>query len=332
DRLIMRAAKSVRTVLLGGVTTMRDLGCPNDVAFPVRDAVRAGVIPGPRMQLAGTPITTTAGHCWFFGTEADTAEEVVRAVRQQVKLGADLIKIMSTGGMFTPTANPRTPQYPVETLRAAVVEAERLNVQIVAHCLAAQGVRNCVEAGIHCLIHGRWLDADFSKGLAYDPAVAGMAADKGIWTDPTTGAGLLADRAIAAGEAPPRTPHWAVAARTVSNAEHTEALLDMRRRGIRFVTGLDMGMVHAPFDKSAANAWSFVELLEYTPWEALRAGTLDTAESLRVSSETGALAPGLSADMMAVTGDPAADITALFDVTDVVFEGRLVKREGRALV
>ncbi|MDA1095608.1 MAG: amidohydrolase family protein, partial [Acidobacteria bacterium] len=200
---IIRAVDHLRTALLSGVTTMRDLGGPVDVVFPVRDAVRAGVIPGPRLQLAGAPITTTAGHCWFFGAEADTADEVVRAVRQQVKLGADVIKIMSTGGMFTPTANPRSAQYPVETLRAAVVEAERLNVQIVSHCLAADGVRNCVEAGIHCLIHARWHDSDFSKGLAYDPDVAQMAADKGIWADPTTGHIMVGDVRIKAGDVPP---------------------------------------------------------------------------------------------------------------------------------
>lgn len=329
---IMRAVDHVRTALLSGVTTMRDLGGPVDVVFPVREAVRAGVIPGPRLQLAGAPITTTAGHCWFFGVEADTAEEVVKAVRSQVKLGADVIKIMSTGGMFTPTANPRSAQYPVETLRAAVVEAERLNVQIVSHCLAADGVRNCVEAGIHCLIHARWHDSDFSKGLAYDPDVTRMAADKGIWGDPTTGHIMLGDLAIKSGKVPPRVPHWAVSATIVPEEEHDAVLRDMRERGVRFVTGLDMGMAHGEFDKSAANAWSFVELLGFTNWEALAASTVDTAESLRIGTETGAIRPGLSADLMAVSGDPSADIQELFNCTDVVMEGRIVKRDGRALI
>ncbi|MBT3942724.1 MAG: amidohydrolase family protein [Chloroflexi bacterium] len=329
---IARAVDHIRTTLLSGVTTVRDLGGPTDVVFPVRDAVRAGVIPGPRLQLAGAPITTTAGHCWFFGSEADTADEVVRAVREQVKLGADVIKIMSTGGMFTPTANPRSAQYPVETLRAAVVEAERLNVQIVSHCLAAEGVRNCVEAGIHCLIHARWHDSDFSKKLDYDPDVAQMAADKGIWADPTTGHIMIGDVRIAAGDVPPRIPHWAVTATTVPEEEHDAVLRDMRERGVRFVTGLDMGMAHGEFDMSAANAWSFVDLLGFTNWEAMAASTVDTAESLRLSAETGAIKSGLSADLMAVSGDPANDIQDLFKCTDVVMAGKLVKRDGRALV
>jgi imidazolonepropionase-like amidohydrolase len=83
SRLLLRAAANLRTVLLSGVTTLRDLGSRNEVVFPLRAAQQAGLCPGPRLLLAGTPITTTAGHCWMFGTEADTADEVVRAVRQQ---------------------------------------------------------------------------------------------------------------------------------------------------------------------------------------------------------------------------------------------------------
>ncbi|MFW6174168.1 MAG: amidohydrolase family protein [Chloroflexota bacterium] len=332
ERLIMRSVNAVRTVLLSGVTTMRDLGSPNNVAFPVRQAVRDGVIPGPRMLLAGAPITTTAGHCWFFGAEADSTEEVVKAVRPQVKLGADFIKIMSTGGMFTPTSNPRSPQYPVETLRAAVAEAEQLNVQVASHCLSAQGVRNCVEAGVHTLIHARWYDADFTKGLAYDTEVADLAAEKGIRVDPTTGHQMLGKLAVEAGESDPPNIHWAVSGRFVPNEEHEAVLRDMRERGVRYVTGLDMGMRHGAFDKSAANAWSYVELLGLSPWEAIAVSTIGSAEALRVDRETGSLEPGKSADMMAVRGDPARDITALFDVADVVYAGRPVRRGGVALV
>ena len=187
DRLVMRAVGAARKALLSGVTTMRDLGSRNQVAFPVRDAIEAGVVPGPRLLLAGTPITTTAGHCWMFGTEADTLDEVVKAVRQQVKLGANLIKIMSTGGNFTPTSNPRTAQYPVETLRAAVVEAERLGVYVVAHSHAAAGIRYCIDAGIHQIIHCRWLSSDPTVPMDYDPEGATRLAAEGRWVDPTIG-------------------------------------------------------------------------------------------------------------------------------------------------
>jgi imidazolonepropionase-like amidohydrolase len=331
DRLLLRAAANLRAVLLSGVTTLRDLGSRNEIAFPLRDAVRAGVIAGPRLLLAGTPITTTAGHCHMFGTEADTLDQVVVAVRRQKKLGADCIKVMATGGMFTPTANPRTVQYPVETLTAAVREAGRLGMPVAAHTLSTAGIRNCVEARVDHLIHARWYSVDPGKGLEYDADLTRRMADQGQWVDVTFGLLILGREAAAAG-APARTPHWAVAATPVSDEEHLETARDMRRRGVRFCTGLDMGMAHCRFDASSANARAFVKLLGYSPWEALRASTADSAESLGLGREVGAIRPGLAADLMTVAGDPAADIAALGPAIDVIQAGRPVKLGGRVLV
>jgi imidazolonepropionase-like amidohydrolase len=219
----------------------------------------------------------------------------------------------------------------VETLRAAVKEAERLNMQIVAHTLSADGVRNCVEAGIHHLVHARWLSADPGKGLDYAPDVARKMADQGQWADVTWGLHLLGDEAVTAG-APPARPHWSVAARPVTVEEHLDTARDMRTKGVRFNTGLDMGMAHARFDASSANARAFVRWLDYTPWQAIAASTRETAESMRLGGEIGAIRPGLVADLMSVAGDPAADITALGHAVDVVQAGRPVKLHGSALV
>ena len=144
--LLTRGTKAVRDALLSGVTTMRDLGSKNEVVFPLRESIRSGIIPGPRLLVAGTPITTTGGHCNMFGSEADTEEEVTKAVRKQLKLGADHIKIISTGGGFTPGTNVRAPQYSSQILKAAVEDAERLGLKVSAHCHATQGVVNCVNA------------------------------------------------------------------------------------------------------------------------------------------------------------------------------------------
>ena len=331
EALLLRSAMNVRAALLSGVTTLRDIGSKNEIAFPIRDAVRRGVIPGPRLVLTGTPITTTAGHCWMFGTEADTLDEVVAAVRRQKKLGADCIKMMATGGMFTPTANPRTVQYPVGTLRAAVKEAERLDMQIVAHTLSADGVRNCVEAGIHHLVHARWLSADPRKGLEYDPEVSTRMAANGQAVDITFGLHLLGHEAVEAG-APPPKPHWSVAAAPVSMEEHVEVTRDMRHRGVRFINGLDMGMAHARFDASSANARAFVKWFDYSPWQAVAASTVESAEAMRLGHETGAIRPGLAADLMSVAGDPSVDIAALGHAVDVILTGRPVKLGGRPLV
>ncbi|MCH7735742.1 MAG: amidohydrolase family protein [Chloroflexi bacterium] len=330
--LVARSAKNIRNVLLSGTTTLRDIGSKNEVAFPIRDAVRSGVIPGPRLLLAGTPITTTAGHCWFFGTEADTEAEVVRAVRNQKKLGAEIIKIMATGGMFTPSANPRTPQYPASTLRAAVVEAERLDMQIVAHTLAAQGVKNCVEAGIHHLIHARWYPADVTQPLDFDRDTVKRLIDNGQWVDPTFGHHLLGKEAVAAGLAPPRVPHPLVAASPITEEDHIARAREMHDMGVRFTTGLDMGMAHADFARSASNSRAFVKHLGFSEWEAIAAATKDTAAALRLDSQIGTLEPGKVADLVSMAGDPAGDIENLERSVDVIQGGTPVKLGGAALV
>ncbi len=331
QRLTMRAVSAMRKAVLAGTTTVRDIGTRNEVAFPIKQAIEEGAILGPRLIVAGTPITITAGHCWFFGTEADTTEEVIAAVRAQVRQGAGVIKMMATGGMFTPTANPRRPQYSAETLRAAVVEAERMNVQIVAHTLAAQGVKNCVEAGIHHLIHSRWYDADPEAGLSYDQSVVDKMADQGQWVDPTIGHHLLGQEAVARGESPPRALHWAVSSRVVPDEEHAAILNKMHDTGVRFTSGLDMGMIHGTHDRSAANAWAFVEMLGWSEWKAIRTSTADTAEAIRVGDRVGRLKPGMAADMAAFSGDPSANIRHLDRARTVVQGGRVLKLDGEAL-
>ena len=252
QQLTIRATNNMRKAVLAGTTTIRDIGSRNDVAFAVRQMIQDGHVPGPRLLLAGTPITITAGHCWFFGTEADTEAQVRTAVRNQVKLGANVIKMMATGGMFTPTANPRKPQYSVEVLAAAVEEAHRMNVPIVAHTLSAQGVRHVVDAGIDQLIHSRWYDADPTKGLDYMPDTVKKMVDQGQWVDPTLGHALLGQEAKARGEKGPMDPHWAVSFKIVEEEEHIGTLMKMHDAGVRFTTGLDMGMTYGTHDRSAA--------------------------------------------------------------------------------
>ena len=332
DRLLIRATNVMRRILMSGTTTVRDIGARNDVSFPVLHGIESGAIPGPRLICTGTPITITAGHCWFFGTEADTTEEVVLAIRRQVKLGARAIKMMATGGMFTPTANPRMPQYDVHTLRAAVNEAERLNVQIVAHTLSAQGTKNCVEAGIHQLIHARWLDRDPTKKLAFDPRVAEQMAQNGQWVDPTIGHHLLGVEARAAEEVSVPTTPWSMQQATITEEEHLETLHGMIDAGVRFTAGLDMGMPHADHAKSGANAWAYHEWLGWDTWRAIRANTADTAEALLVGDQVGRIEPGKIADLAAFRGDPASNIRHLVNAATVVQGGSVVKLHGESLV
>ncbi|MDA1278985.1 MAG: amidohydrolase family protein [Chloroflexi bacterium] len=332
QQLTIRATNNMRKAVLAGTTTIRDLGSRNQVAFAVRQMIESGHVPGPRLLLAGTPITITAGHCWFFGTEADTTDQVRTAIRAQVKLGANVIKMMATGGMFTPTANPRKPQYPVETLKAAVEEAHRMNVPIVTHTLSAQGVRNVVEAGVDQLIHSRWYHADPTKGLDYDQDTVKKMVDQGQWVDPTLGHALLGQEAKAKGEIGPMDPHWSVSFTVVEESEHIETLMKMQEAGIRFTTGLDMGMTYGTHDRSAANAWAFVEKLGWTNWKAVHAATAGTAEALGLDGQIGSLKPGMIADLAAFGGNPAENIRDMDQASTVVQSGRLLKLNDRVLV
>ena len=332
QRLTMRAVSAMRKAVLAGTTTIRDIGSRNEVAFPVKQAIKDGAIPGPRLLVAGTPITITAGHCWFFGTQADTADEVAKAVRNQVRQGADAIKIMSTGGMFTPTANPRLPQYPAETLAVAVREAARSGITVAAHCLSAQGVKNCVEANVHNLVHSRWYSQDPAEGLDFDIDTAKRMVDQGQWVDPTIGHGMLGHEAADRGEAPPRAIHWSVAASDVTDEQHYENLNEMHDLGIRFTNGLDMGMPHGTHDRSAANAWSMVENLGWDTWSALRMATADTAEALGIDDQVGSIAPGKVADIAAFNGDPAENIREMDRASTVIQNGNIIKLRDVALV
>jgi len=331
-RFLMRATTAMRRALLAGTTTVRDLGSKNEVAFPIKDAIDSGAIPGPRLICSGAPITITAGHCWFFGNEADTTEAVVTAVRQQAKLGAGLIKVMVTGGFFTPSANPRRTQYPAETLVAAVREADRFGLRVAAHTLSREGNRDCADAGVHYVIHARWLSADPQVGLEYDPAVTDRIAEKGLWVDPTIGHILLAEEAREREGGPPEPPHWSQAENTPSLEDHLVTLRRMDDAGVRFLSGLDMGMQHGGHDRSAANAWAFHDWFGWDAWRAIRLVTTVTADAIHLGDTIGALKPGLVADMAAFRGDPARDIRDLDTADSVIRAGRPVKLHGVALV
>jgi imidazolonepropionase-like amidohydrolase len=325
---IMRATNHLRLNLMAGLTTLRDLGARNEVTFPIKRSLESGVIPGPRIIVAGTPITITAGHGWFIGREADSKDEVVSAVRDQVRLGAQVIKIMASGGRTTPTANPRKAQYEVETLRAAVVEAHRSNVPIVAHTLAADGIRACVEAGIDHVIHAKWYHRDASGGLDYDQAVVDRMAEQGQWADPTIGMALLKlDAEKERPDAAPAPIHWAVGV-DVPLEDHLHNYRRMHESGVRFTAGLDGG----DLTRSTACSWAYKELLGWSNWAAIRSATQDNAEALGISDEVGIIRPGLVADLAAFQGDPGANIRDLGVATSVVQAGKPVKLNGVSLV
>ena len=324
--LLMRASVAVRKSLLSGVTTMRDLGSRNQIAFPIKYAIKHGIIPGPRLLVTGTPITTTAGHCNMFGTEADTTEQVISAVRTQAKMGADHIKIMSTGGNFTPRSNTRAVQYSYETIRAAVEDAERLGMTVAAHCHGTAGVKNCIDSGVHHLVHCSWLSSDPTKEYDYDPKLADAIAAAGHYVDPTVALAPLRY------DSNPDDPVFQPGGVYQHLPQRYSILRDMLDRGVKFIAGLDAGMPQGRFGEHAWVPRTIVEELGVSPMDAIVSSTKTSAEALGVADITGTIKPGKSADIIIVDGDPTVDIKALHTVSTVLMSGDVVKRSGIPLV
>ena len=339
SQLIIRAVNNMRKCVLSGTTTVRDLGSKNNIAFPVKQMIDDNNIPGPDLILSGAPITITAGHCWIFGTEADSKDEVIKAVRKQVKAGANVIKIMATGGMFTPTSNPRRTQYSVEILKEVVLEAKRFNIPVAAHTLSADGVEDCVEAKVDHLIHARWYDKNPKKGIDFRKEIVKKMVDQEQWVDPTLGHQLLRkdvnvdpiNSSAHDGQDKNMKSHWAIG-KDVPMEEHLEKLLIMENLGVRFTTGLDMGMAFGNHDKSTANAWSLVELLGWDNWKAIKASTSDTAEALGFGEKIGRIKKNFTANFAAFSNDPAKNIRNLSDASSVIKNGKPIKINNNVLI
>lgn len=150
---LIRGVDNARRALLAGITTVRECGGQNALVLALREASARGLIPAPRIIAAGGAITTTGGHCWFFGLEADSEDDLRRAVRGQVKAGADYIKVMASGGSLTPRTSPEKLQYSAAQLRATTAEAGRLGLDVAAHCHSTESIIFAAGAGVRTIKH-----------------------------------------------------------------------------------------------------------------------------------------------------------------------------------
>ncbi|OAI44557.1 hypothetical protein AYO38_00225 [bacterium SCGC AG-212-C10] len=301
-RMALRMARAGGEMLRAGITTVRDLGAPTDLAIELRDAFAAGIAAGPRLLVAGAPITTTGGHCWFMGGEADGELEVRKAVRERVKAGCDWIKVMATGGNMTRGTNTYAAQYTVDELRACVEEAHRLRRRVAAHCHGTAGVRNAVEAGVDSLEHCSFTAPG---GLERDDAVLVDAARKGILVSPTISVGYRL---------------WTDDGLKTGRAALTRAIL---ATGCKVVMSTDCGIPNVPHHELAGGLEVFTELGQVTPVQALRHATSLAAEYLQLDG-LGIVAPGKLADFIVTEGDPTQDLDALRRVRYVVKAGVVV--------
>ena len=291
---------SARELLGVGVTTARDLGARSYLSVVVRDAIAAGLARGPRLVVAASPITVTGGHCWFMGGEADSEDDLRRMVRTHHKHGADLIKVMSTGGFMTPGSAPWYAQFTVAELTAVVDEASRMDMPVAAHAHGIEGIDRAVQAGVSTLEHCSFV-TDTNERVFSEP-LAARIAEQGIVVCPTVNvnAPYLEKR---------------------TGRPFGRHLRPLREMGVRLVAGTDAGISNTPHHQYAAGLANLVTL-GFHPAEVLAMATTGAADVLGLGATTGRLAPGYEADVIVVDGDPAADISALGRLRRVIARGR----------
>jgi|SRR5947209_1566133 len=318
--LALLAARNAQTCIEAGITTVRDCGDRGLVTCAVRDAVAQGLLTGPRILAAGTPITTTAGHLHWCGCEADTAEEVRKAVRTLCKRGVDVIKVMASGGNMTTGSNPLLPQYSADELREAVCEAHRLGRRLAAHSLNAESTRRAVTAGVDTIEHCLWREP---TGMPeYDTGTIERMVSHQLWVGVTL-AGI--DRVLL----PEAADSDADAERNLSTLRQQHAhARRMREDGVKMMVSSDAGVRFTRFEDFYLSLLCAVRALDMGPVEAIHRATQIPAQAIGLGNEIGSIEPGKCADLVLVDGDPARNIGDVQKVKAVWQRGRLVVERG----
>jgi imidazolonepropionase-like amidohydrolase len=313
ELLLLVAARNAALALSSGVTTVVDLGGKGELTFRLRDAIIQGVTPGPRLVLCGRALTITGGHGWPWLGEADGLDGVRHAVRQLCKEGADLIKVMVTGG-GTPGTDGRRPSYTPAELAAIVDEAHARDRRVVGHCTATSGILRALDAGFDVIAHCQFLTPDGSD--TFDEPLAQRVADQGVFVNPT----LQINRVLMSDRVAPdqfdserRAALDAWTARYPRFADNVRRLRDL---GVRLICGSDCGWGYSTFDETYLELDALVEA-GLSPVEALISANGAAADALGLADRIGSIRPGLAADLLLVFGDPTVDVRALRQVRAV---------------
>jgi imidazolonepropionase-like amidohydrolase len=314
------AIPNARVTLLAGFTTVRDVGVYrafNDVAM--RDAIARGTIIGPRMYVAGAYVTISGGAGAMTGLspdiqlpldlrygEANSPWEVRQKIRELAHHGADHIKVLSTGAVLTHGSNPKSIEFTPEELRAAVEEAGNFGLRVEAHAHAAEGIKNAIRAGVASIEHATLID---DEGIA-------LAKQHGTYLDMD----IYDEECI---QSAPGTP--------ADFLQHDHDLGEAQRRnftkavraGVKMAFGTDAGVC-----PHGINARQFAFMVKYgmTPMQAIQSATVNAADLIGHSELFGSIAAGKSADIIAVDGDPLADIRELEHVRFVMKQGGIYKQ------
>jgi imidazolonepropionase-like amidohydrolase len=311
----VQGVAAARKDLEAGFTTMRDLDSEGagfaDVA--IRDGINGGFIPGPRLLVATLALTITGGHMNNSGlnpdiqvpepaTLTDSTEAMVAEVRREVKYGADWIKLYATGTLrhIDPVTMEPLSQVTEEQVRAVVTEAARWHRDVAAHAYGGDGAKNAIRGGVRSLEHGILLD---DEGID-------LLVSHGTFWCPTLSVYI------------PDTKEDDTEMRRKIVVHHKEVFQKAMKKGVKIVFGTDVGAF-----EHGTSARELVRMVDYgmKPLDAIRAATVRAAELLRMEKQIGTVEPGKYADLIAVPGDPTADISALTHVAFVMKAGEVYK-------
>ncbi len=321
--LVATTAFSAARALEAGITTVRDVGGARRTVFDARRALELGHGHGARILACGQPITITGGHTWYFGGEADGEDGLRLKVREMIKLGAEFIKVMASGGGTVGTMS-WLPSYSPRELAALVDEAHRHGRKITAHCLCAQSTDWVVDAGFDGIEHGGFI-VNKAGAQQYVPATADKVARAGIPVTSTLAVGGFTLKAMRAIEH--RNP---VEQATLDRwlrmfDENITQFRKMREAGVTWVAGTDAGWRFTTIEGLPLE----FELMQQggcTALEAITAGTGLAARVLGIEDQVGTLKKGMIADVIAVAGNPLDDLARMGDIRLVMQGGQIRKR------
>ena len=336
EMMVMIGAMNLRRHLAAGITTIREHGARNKVGFLLKEAVSRGCIPGSRMLVSGRPITCTGGHFHMCNEVADGEEEIRRSVRRLVHEGADYIKVMASGG-GTKGTHPGLASYTTSELHAAVHESHHFHKLTAAHCRAGESMRRAVEAGIDLMEHAEFMESD--NQMHFDPKLAEMMAESGIWVSPTlqawTNYPVIVDLFQKR-----ESGHITAEQEEELNSleERMELRLDIMRKMLdyglkeRIVPGTDSGVGHLAFGHLDYDL-QLLGRVGFSPSEALESATRISAEASGLADQLGTIERGKVADLVAFDGDPTTDMSAFSRVTAVFQSGtRVHSKDEKCLV
>ena len=290
-QMTMKALERAQTTLAGGTTAIRDCGGKDFLEFAVRDACNDGRQLGPTIRASGQVICMTGGHGSRSGRVADGIDEVVRAVREQIHAGSDLIKIMATGGVMTPGVNPEDAHYTAEEMAAGIAEGKRFQRRGASHAQGAEGILNAVRGGIDSVEHGIFMTEQCVEEML----------ERGTYLVPT----LSAVRNILAMKGK-GVPDYAIEKSERVVDRHKQSIKMFYDAGGKIAMGTDAG---TPFNKHGENAQELEYMVEIGigALDALRFSTSEAAELVDLYQE-GRIKDGNFADFLVVEGDPTVDI------------------------